>query len=66
MMPDTERIREHVVPLTKNPSFLELFNDIGERRFVLLGEATHGTDEFYSIRAKLSQELIQKKDLMPL
>lgn len=61
MMPDTERIREYVVPLTKNPSFLELFDDIGERRFVLLGEATHGTDEFYSIRAKLSQELIQKK-----
>src|SRR6516165_9106182 len=35
---------------------------IGDARVVLLGEATHGTSEFYKMRARISRELIHKKD----
>lgn len=31
---------------------------IGDARFVLIGEATHGTDEFYRMRAELTKRLI--------
>jgi erythromycin esterase-like protein len=34
---------------------------IGDARLVLMGEATHGTAEFYQIRMQLSQYLIQHK-----
>jgi protein-L-isoaspartate(D-aspartate) O-methyltransferase len=39
-----------------------LLSRIGDARVVLIGEATHGTSEFYRMRARISQELIQKKD----
>ena len=31
---------------------------IGDARFVLIGEASHGTHEFYRIRAQISKRLI--------
>jgi erythromycin esterase-like protein len=34
---------------------------IGDARFVLLGEATHGTHEFYAERARITQRLISEK-----
>jgi protein-L-isoaspartate(D-aspartate) O-methyltransferase len=34
---------------------------IGDARIVLLGEATHGTSEFYRMRDRISRELIAKK-----
>ena len=34
---------------------------IGDARFVLLGEASHGTEEFYRERAKITQHLISEK-----
>lgn len=34
---------------------------IGNARVVLLGEATHGTSEFYRMRERISRELIVKK-----
>jgi erythromycin esterase-like protein len=40
------------------PRLLDL---IGDARLVLIGEATHGTDEFYSIRAELTKALIRSK-----
>ena len=39
-----------------------LIEMIGDARFVLLGEATHGTDEFYKARAEISKRLIREKD----
>ena len=33
----------------------------GESRFVLLGEATHGTSEFYRERARISMRLVREK-----
>lgn len=37
-----------------------LLESVGERSFVLLGEATHGTQEFYRMRAEISLRLIQE------
>lgn len=39
----------------------QLLDAIGDARFVLLGEATHGTAEFYQERAHLTQRLIMEK-----
>lgn len=38
-----------------------LMERIGDSRVVLIGEASHGTSEFYRFRARITQELIQKK-----
>jgi protein-L-isoaspartate(D-aspartate) O-methyltransferase len=38
-----------------------LLERIGDARVVLLGEATHGTSEFYRIRSKITQALIERK-----
>jgi erythromycin esterase-like protein len=38
--------------------FIEL---VGNSRFVLLGESTHGTHEYYKWRMKITQRLIQEK-----
>ncbi len=34
---------------------------IGDARVVLIGEATHGTSEFYRLRARITRELIERK-----
>jgi erythromycin esterase len=38
-----------------------LLDHIGNSRYVLLGEASHGTAEFYTWRAEISKRLIQEK-----
>ena len=38
-----------------------LMERIGDARVVLLGEATHGTSEFYRMRARITRELIERK-----
>ena len=38
-----------------------LLNRIGDARVVLLGEASHGTSEFYRMRERISRELIERK-----
>lgn len=38
-----------------------LLERIGDSRVVLLGEASHGTAEFYEMRARITKELIEKK-----
>lgn len=44
--------------VTDYSSLLDL---IGDARFVLLGEASHGTHEFYQERARITQRLIAEK-----
>ncbi len=39
----------------------ELLNRIGQAQFVLLGEASHGTSEFYLWRSEISKRLIKEK-----
>src|SRR5437899_3349503 len=51
-----------VQPLTGAPEDYEpLLALIGNARFVLLGEASHGTHEFYRERAQITKRLIQEK-----
>ncbi|HWL92513.1 MAG TPA: erythromycin esterase family protein [Phycisphaerae bacterium] len=38
----------------------DLLKMIGEARYVLLGEATHGTHEFYDARARFTRRLIEE------
>src|SRR2546423_9404232 len=38
-----------------------LLKSIGSCRFVLLGEATHGTHEFYKARSEITKRLIREK-----
>ncbi len=38
-----------------------LLERIGDSRLVLLGEASHGSAEFYDMRARITRELIEKK-----
>jgi hypothetical protein len=37
-----------------------LIERIGDARLVLLGEATHGSSEFYRMRARITRELIER------
>lgn len=41
-----------------------LLSQIADSRFVLIGEATHGTHEFYQTRIEITKALIEQKDFM--
>jgi erythromycin esterase-like protein len=61
-MTDAEFVREIAQPLSGSAdSYDGLIELIGDARFVLLGEATHGTHEFYSERAAITKRLIAEK-----
>ncbi len=52
----------HLQPLRgSDADYDRLIDTIGDARFVLLGEATHGTHEFYRERAAISRRLIIEK-----
>ncbi|MBI1344246.1 MAG: erythromycin esterase family protein [Terrimonas sp.] len=54
-------IRKNSFPL-HSPSNLEpLLQKIGDARIVMLGEASHGTHEYYQWRAYITQRLIREK-----
>jgi erythromycin esterase-like protein len=54
-------VRSAALPLTGEASDLDaLLEDIGEARTVLLGEATHGSHDFYALRAALTRRLISE------
>lgn len=54
-------IRENLHPITgANSDYDPLIQQIGEARFVLIGEASHGTHEFYRERAQITKRLIQE------
>src|SRR5438046_6318205 len=55
-------IRKNSHPLTGlDENYAPLFELIGNSRFVLIGEASHGTHEFYRTRAYITKRLIQEK-----
>jgi erythromycin esterase-like protein len=61
-MTDAEFVREIAQPLAGGADdYNRLLELIGDARFVLLGEATHGTHEFYSERASITKRLITEK-----
>jgi erythromycin esterase len=48
-------------PLATRDDLDPLIDRIGDSRFVLLGEASHGTSDFYTWRAELTKRLIAEK-----
>jgi erythromycin esterase-like protein len=55
-------VQEAAHPLTGSAADYDpLIGLIGDARFVLLGEASHGTHEFYRERALITQRLIQER-----
>src|SRR5207237_2601113 len=61
-MTDAEFVRELALPLNgTTDDYDELLELIGDARIVLLGEASHGTHEFYFERAEISKRLIAEK-----
>jgi erythromycin esterase len=57
----TEEIRALARPLASGGDLDPLLDRIGNSRFVLLGEASHGTSEYYSWRAEITRRLIAEK-----
>src|SRR4051812_20659841 len=47
------------LPDIDDPAFGAMFDRFGDARVVLLGEASHGTSEFYRARAAISRRLIE-------
>ena len=57
-----EGLRAHLQPLTGDARQYDgLLAQIGRARFALLGEASHGTHEFYRERAEITKRLITEK-----
>ncbi|HEY1404796.1 MAG TPA: erythromycin esterase family protein, partial [Pyrinomonadaceae bacterium] len=55
-------VRESAIPLSGGAhDYDALMNLIGDARFVLLGEATHGTREFYRERERITRRLVEEK-----
>ncbi len=48
------------LPHIDDPAFGEMFDRFGDARVVLLGEASHGTSEFYRAREEISRRLIER------
>lgn len=62
LMPPADAIRQAAHPLTGAAGdYQPLLDLIGEAQVVLLGEATHGTHEFYHERDRITRRLIQEK-----
>lgn len=60
----TNLIRDAAEPFKAIPSvdFRRLLGRIGDARIVLIGEASHGTSEFYRMRAEITKALIREKN----
>jgi len=57
-----QTIREAAYPLTGGPDDYDpLLDRIGNSKFVLIGEASHGTHEFYQQRAEITKRLLEEK-----
>jgi erythromycin esterase-like protein len=57
---DTIRDAAHLLTGAKD-DYDPLLDLIGDARVVLLGEASHGTHEFYRERARITRRLIEEK-----
>ncbi len=58
----TDLLRESAFPITgAQQDYDPLLKMIGEAHFVLLGESTHGTHEFYKARAEITKRLVREK-----
>jgi erythromycin esterase-like protein len=56
-----DAVRQAALPLTNDDEHGALLDLIGDARFVLIGEASHGTHEFYRERARITRRLLADK-----
>jgi erythromycin esterase-like protein len=56
----TLRHSAELLPVPEAPDFADAFDRFGDARIVLLGEATHGTHEFYAARAAITRRLVER------
>lgn len=56
-----EAINQESIPFQNNTDLDSIIEAIGDAQYVLLGEASHGTSEFYTIRSEISKRLIREK-----
>jgi erythromycin esterase-like protein len=55
-------IRAEAAPVQEGtPADHVLFDLVGDAHLVLIGEASHGTSEFYAARARMTRRLIEEK-----
>ncbi len=54
-------IKQWAYPLKDRNSLDPLFERIGDARIVMLGEASHGTHEYYNWRSYITRRLIEEK-----
>lgn len=54
-------VEKFVQPFHSNDDLSPIIKAIGDAKIVMLGEASHGTSEFYTTRAALSKRLIEEK-----
>ena len=59
-LPELVRAAAEVLPEIDDPEFGAFFDRFGDARVVLLGEASHGTSEFYRARAAITRRLIEE------
>lgn len=58
--PQLDDLRAAAVPIDQPAAWDNLIRMAADARLVLIGEASHGTHEFYSIRAELTKRLISE------
>ena len=58
---EVAEIQQLARPLRTSADLDPLVTRVGDARFVLLGEASHGTAEFYGWRAALTRRLIAER-----
>jgi len=60
--PIAERIRSvaKVLPHVSDPNFASFFDQFANAKIVLIGDASHGTSEFYRGRANITKRLIEQ------
>ncbi|MDQ3991194.1 MAG: erythromycin esterase family protein [Actinomycetota bacterium] len=56
-----EDVRRAATPIVGPEDLEPLFDRMGEASLVLLGEASHGTHEFYETRAEITKRLIEEQ-----
>lgn len=56
-----KEIGKNIINLDSSADLDPLLESIGDSQFVLLGEASHGTHDYYTWRARISKRLIKEK-----
>lgn len=55
----SEAIESAMIPVRTEDDFDELIRSVKDKRVVMLGESSHGTEEFYQLRSLISKRLIK-------